>query len=156
MKRRLFNLAAGLSLGLALAVGALWVRSYWHKDRLTWDAGKTSQWITSFAGELMFARRSGLTDGPARWHYADLDLIREIGLPFQSPPTTWVERLGFVYINRAWSNGPGRPVRERGIGLPHGSLVLLLGVLPVWRVLAWRGARRSGQRGFAVGPASPA
>jgi hypothetical protein len=32
MKRRLFNLAAAVSLGMMLAVVALWVRSYWAAD----------------------------------------------------------------------------------------------------------------------------
>jgi hypothetical protein len=34
MKRRLFNLAAAVSLVMMLALAALWVRSYWARDAL--------------------------------------------------------------------------------------------------------------------------
>ena len=34
MKRRLFNLAAVVSLGMMLAFVGLWVRSYWRTDEI--------------------------------------------------------------------------------------------------------------------------
>jgi hypothetical protein len=34
MRRRLFNLAAAVSLGMMLAMTALWVRSFWQRDEV--------------------------------------------------------------------------------------------------------------------------
>ena len=39
VKRRLFNLVAGMSLILAVAVGVLWVRSYWWYETIMRDKG---------------------------------------------------------------------------------------------------------------------
>ena len=36
MRRRLFNLAAAVSLALCVATAALWVRSYWRRDSVQW------------------------------------------------------------------------------------------------------------------------
>jgi hypothetical protein len=46
-------------------------------------------------------------------------------------------------------------VYETLLMFPDWSLVLVLLVLPAWRGLAWRKARRGGRRGFEIRPPNP-
>jgi hypothetical protein len=51
VRRRLFNLAAAVSLALCVATGTLWARSYWREDQLTYFNGLDCDVIgSSFGG----------------------------------------------------------------------------------------------------------
>jgi hypothetical protein len=156
MKHCLFNLAAGLSLLLALMVVGLWGRSYWHIDTLMWEKGWFDHSIHSFSGSLEYAMREGLRRGSFDWHYSHLALKQAMRIQLIVPAATWYGRLGFSYSHRIWTNLPGGPVHDIDLAVPDWSLMLLLSVLPLWRGWAWHEARRGGQRGFSVGPAGPA
>ena len=54
MRRKLFNLAAVISLLLFAAMAALWVRSYWVRD-VTLHDGARSRVIESNRGSIMFS-----------------------------------------------------------------------------------------------------
>jgi hypothetical protein len=62
MKRRLFNLAAAVSLGMMLAMVALWVRSYWRTDylvRVDSQNRVVNRWaVASQYGQIFFDRMS--------------------------------------------------------------------------------------------------
>jgi hypothetical protein len=103
MKRRLFNIAAVVSLMLCLASVAMWVRSYFVAD--LWTVGK--DWTRSGRSILFEARVHSTTGGveivgecghadqrvPDRAEVAYLSgPARE--LIFQSLDRTWPERLG--------------------------------------------------------------
>src|SRR4051812_47716896 len=67
MRRRLFTLAAAVSLLLCLATAALWVRSYWrgyglqHADPITARPYIMIQWIGVNSGRLIYY--SGTSQG---------------------------------------------------------------------------------------------
>jgi hypothetical protein len=156
MTHRLFNLAAGVSLLLALAVGGLWVRSGWHWDSIVRREGLTGQTIGSCAGRVWYARESGIPRGPLAWHYRHLPASTALQGGLLDLSRTWYGGLGFACRRYTLGMGGRQFVYETLWMLPDWSLVLLLAVLPVWRGWAWRRARQSSGRGFAVGPAGPA
>lgn len=66
MRRRLFNLAAAVSLLLLVCVVVLWVRSYWVADQFLFRGTKNTGWIASDRGTMLLfhrARVSGEDDG---------------------------------------------------------------------------------------------
>src|SRR3954454_16900003 len=77
MKRKLFTLAAAVSLLLCLATAGLWVRSYWVCDSAsftTHDDARMRQWWMAFdRGYVVIAHfKIGLKEATSRWpntHY---------------------------------------------------------------------------------------
>jgi hypothetical protein len=92
MKRRLFNLAAALSLVLCLATAALWVRSYYVSDQFGYTNG--GPWIG------MTSERAGIS--LAYKHYHNHTLPNK-GLEYRASPRPSPRQistfLGFFYWN---------------------------------------------------------
>ena len=59
MKRRLFNLAAALSLLLCVASVGLWVRSYWRTDVVVWPVRHSECCLLVSKGWAAFVRIDG-------------------------------------------------------------------------------------------------
>ena len=108
MKRRVFNLAAALSLMLCLATVALWVRSYWVRD----DVMYRSVNVWSVIGQCRFVTASPRTG--FRWemdtnvprkedysHYAAFSFERDGGRPHLCVPHWFVACL-FAAVPTAW------------------------------------------------------
>ena len=158
MKRRLLNLLAALSLLLCVAVAVVWVRSYWHFDKLTLSWNRPSaesqrsdaEFVTvgSWPGRVVFAavRVAGADARWFQWAASDTPSIRDPGLH--------LARGGWAYNRRAtgrrplfthhyrvrdasnpWTTGNGGSAlgTERSIAVPHWLLILLTAVAP----LAW-------------------
>jgi hypothetical protein len=89
MKQHLFNLAAEISLLLALMVAGLWGRSYWHWDSIVRREGLTGQTIGSYAGRVWYARESGIPRGGLAWHS-------------YHPPTSPALQLDLSDLSRTW------------------------------------------------------
>jgi hypothetical protein len=53
VRRRLFNLAAAVSLGLMLALVGLWVRSYWRSDAIVCFGTSRMVAAQGYAGMLI-------------------------------------------------------------------------------------------------------
>jgi hypothetical protein len=158
MKRCLLNLLTALSLLLCVAAVALWVRSYWHFDKLTlWRNRPSAQsqrsdaeivTVGSMPGRVLFAavRVAGADARWFEWAYSDTPSIRDPGLHLAGG--------GWAYNRRAtrqmplftahyqvrdasspWTTGNGGSAlgTERSITVPHWLLILLTAVAP----LAW-------------------
>ena len=145
MKRRPLNLFTALSLLLCVAVGALWVRSFWSRDVLAWtDERGDGHVITNpgIAGGIEWSKRQ--VDSPARggrrltWHATPRDnTTAYVGIR----PT----RLGFgaerftLFVSMTHAS-PGRATRQMdwtGVVVPHWALLLALGALPAARGATW-------------------
>src|SRR4051812_6993795 len=64
VRRRLFNLAAAMSLVMMLAVVALWVRSHYESDVLNHDTSTFGCDLRSGIGEVAFGFRTGPKANP--------------------------------------------------------------------------------------------
>src|SRR5690349_3330940 len=135
MKRRLVNLAAAVSLGMMLAVVALWVRSYF------WDAYVTTEWgprgetrlfahVIRGSGFLGFHRHgSQKVLVPFYWSLSEI-------LPTPGP---WGEGFGTVHFSRfgfrLWT---GRDYSRFyvNVSIPMWFACLALSILPAARLSA--------------------
>jgi hypothetical protein len=74
VKRRLFNVLAGVSLVLCVAMATIWIRSTHVADSFGWGNAKNYHFIDLDSGRIVFW--SGWGDGmppPAeRWHYRSM------------------------------------------------------------------------------------
>ncbi len=151
MKRKLFNLAAALSLLLCVAVCVLWVRSYRVADGIirqsSAQSGIGSQWTWSSSGWFSagfgrFNSRSRMRLGPNGFH-----------LEHRSPPQialprgTLARRLGFGCERQGfWGVYSGWMAWA-----PHWAIAILAGLpAALWLIANRRAARRLKGRGFAV------
>lgn len=151
MIRRLFTLAAALSVLLAFGVTASWVRSYWVFDRVscasyrcTWESFDArlqfSRWppgmprgassaVLASSGKIFVERRTYYSEPLAHskgWSWASDDSV--------IPSFSYLEAVtGDVARNGHWA------VRQASVR--HGALLLLLAVLPAAWLIAW--SRRS-------------
>jgi hypothetical protein len=120
MRRRLFNLAASVSLVLCVVTAALWVRSFWWMDSLHLYPSRTGIGIHSWRGVLTVQVIHPFTPafkiGPVIRRPAHE--LREELIP--SPP--W-HHLGIG--TNAWDVGSSH---YRNVYLRHGSVVLLFAV----------------------------
>jgi hypothetical protein len=142
VKRRLFNVAAAMSLVLWLGTVALWMRSYRFKDVLCYSCPPKTIGVGSIHGRVGFEwiTLQGAPTGPASagWYYttyADAD-------PPPMPSTGWLARLGFGYS----ANGASNPLFAITGGLlviPHWAVATVLAV-PSLRWF-WKRHRRAGR-----------
>jgi hypothetical protein len=150
MKRRLFNLAAAVSLLLAVAVGVLWVRSYTLSDQVVWRREDGVRFLRSAQGRVVVrlnifygsaaprplgnpGERYGLTYARGKAAPAGSDLMRVLLLCFDhnAKARHWA-RGGFAWSSR-------RSPRD----------LIAIAVAPFWSVaaataalpLAWGGTR---------------
>lgn len=152
MKRRLFNIAALLSLMLFVATAALWVRSYWAADeierfdeRLLAD-GTGRQSTTAFYSsrgyvawtEYRYIRPSEFFSGIARttWSHqsGESKWLGKTG--------NWIDRRGFGYGGESRAFVSGTITQWRYAWVPNWFLLLLTGLLPTIRFIhRWRSRR---------------
>jgi hypothetical protein len=150
--RRLFTLATILSLLLAAAATAAWVRSYWVYDRVscasyrcTWESfdarlqfsrwppampGGASSAVLASSGKIFVERRiyhsEPLAASGQRWGWAsDENVIPSFS--YLQAVTADMTRSGHWAV--------------RQVSVRHGALLLLLALLPAAWLIAW--SRRS-------------
>ena len=133
MKRRLFNLAAAVSLGMMIAVIALWVRSHWRDDTLLWQdnfrESLRKSWISSTDGFFIVAqsRISVGSSAPSHeWHYTSnpvnriddawIAAFQYMGIRnFRVPH--WLVAAGLAVFPLSWLVGHHRRRRRASLGL---------------------------------------
>jgi hypothetical protein len=148
VKRRVVKLAAAASLVLCIATVALWVRSYWRLDDVSYRFDRKRCRVQSLRGEVdvsvhrfykvpeSLPVRQGVSHSSS--DTANRQYRTLLDLPDWEPTSDAYSGgsfLGFGYVSGSSSSG-----LTRGIGVPHWSLALLFAILPVLRV---RGATRS-------------
>ena len=150
MKRRLLNLAAAVSLLLAVAVVFLWVRSHRRLEQLT-RFGKTStedsQWaVTSDYSNLEFSIALSSRNGPPRapWDkYQYLDSARP-GSPIPSVPIMirlpWFPFPPFRFEHYVIPGSP--PADVKSITIAYWLLLPPTLILPTIAIVRHRRRRR--------------
>ena len=130
MKRRLFNLAAAVSLLLCVATLALWVRSYWHGDSLH----RVSITQTEFSQQAISSHAGVM----------NVDLLR---YPDARPELTG-RRHSFW---RIWASEPNVALASFDysqndsllrFGFPHWLAAILFAILPALHLRALIRSRR--------------
>jgi hypothetical protein len=123
VKRRLFNLAAAVSLVFCVAVCALWVRSYWAVDGISnernGEHGGKEIAVGSLRGRvlMMSLGRDDLWPGIRGWEWSHRPVGNGDGDDSEdwTPPRRW---HGFGYTQ--WGHRTNRFVV---VAIPHWSLV---------------------------------
>ena len=144
MKRRLFNLAAALSLLLCVAMVLLWVRSHLKFTDVFFfqTAGGNSLYVFSELARIDLSLGT-VSGGPPRrqanWQSSHTDAW------FASPPpgvSVWY-RLHFRRLERWTLRHGDQSVSMRGIMLPLWFPASAFSLLPaVWLARAWKRKRR--------------
>ena len=131
MKRRVFNLAAGVSLLLCFATVGLWARSYRHGDFVCVIGWRTLCDFASTSGQLHVE-----VSGTAASSGMDFNTREPQYILSQDAPPRSLNFLGFDFVHG--------PVPNYGyfhfyiVGMPHWFVALLLLLLP----LKWTLRRR--------------
>ena len=155
VKRYLFNVVAGLSLLLCVAIAGLWVRSYCVLDGLQWNSQHRAYVLNSSRGLLLLVvdvNQSSIPGGFRNWFAPGMTY--GTGSPYDLP----------AYLADTMANAEPMPLYcyywhgfgfyrfDRLLGVPETDIVLplwvllgLLLVLPVFRLIAHAGkSKRSG------------
>ena len=138
MKRRLFNLAAAVSLGMMLAVVGLWVRSYFALDNVSYDfsddqPGIDVVGITSSKGVLSLFRQVHRNA-----EYAP-GFRRVVSDP-------WSMRDTPAWRTFAIDRRYGKLGVTKFVYVPHWSLALLCTIVPTCRFFSPHRRRTKRQR----------
>ena len=147
MRRRLFTILAGGSLVLWLAVSALWLRSYWASDRVSWDQGEGVVTVGASRGRLWVRH---LHPVPHRDH--GLHYHRDEPETIETARPSWADEHfstpGFTFSSgRFW--WAGTDVSEAVVDF--WLLATLLAVPPLlWLGTRWRQRRLMRVEGFRV------
>jgi hypothetical protein len=161
MKRRLFNLAAAISLVLCVSTAALWVRSYGAPEEFVWHGhdGDVGFFATQQGTALFAANRGPREVWPAEWYG-----LRHTRDPRAFPVVAALSRMHSLSIDRGdeyvmWSRGGFgwyyyQP-RSRGYSLrraivPFWALTLATAMLPIGWVAHRLHARRSARLGLCT------
>ena len=143
--RVLRGVAAAASLGLCVAAGALWVRSYFVGDGVVWKPGDAPPYYRAYAGRGVVRLGSGEYDfdhAPYLDYSASPTPVRQTGFH----PGTLAHRLSFDF--HRGPDSKGMPTRDALF--PLWSVVLAAGVPPaLWarRVRRDRTRRRRATAG---------
>ena len=141
MKRRLLNLLTALSLLLCVAVGVLWVRSYWATDVICYQVLHGKQYDyhpTETELRTGRGRLSVRTSRPPRWIAYRPDspwsvgTSRPLAISISGTDTLWT-RLGFGLDNH-WSATEGIGPWLRVV-VPFWLPAALCAVLPALRLM---------------------
>jgi hypothetical protein len=160
MKRRLFNLAAAVSVVLCVATVTLWVRGRGRVDSVAYrffdDDGQSvgSAEFRLGVGKiaLTFMLWSEVREAlDARYRGFSFDSIIVPPQSLTSTPRNLAERLGFTFFHRAEASATQKSPRRRFslyvIVVPAWGLVLITAILPIVHTIRFvrdRGHRRSG------------
>ena len=124
MKRRLFNVAAAVTLVIGVAMVPLWVRSYRCADHVALIAAHTYLSISFCRGQLHVELGGTAASSDVIWNTREPQYVLLAGLPEPS-----IDLFGFDFLH-AVSNDWGH-FNFWIIGMPYWFVMLLLGVLPV-------------------------
>jgi hypothetical protein len=170
MRRKLFNLAAAMSLVLCVATAVFWVRSYWGSDYVEFE--KVSPPLQS--GSVNINIQTGLgrvqVQGLAQvyppeiykswarervgrgWTMAAAGRMSYAARPdFDPNPCPFYSKavVGFQSANH-FQKPYGLPGIFRGVVIPLWSICILLGALPVYRFMKWYHLRERARRGLCA------
>jgi hypothetical protein len=128
MMRHLFNLFAGASLFLCIAVAVLWARSYWRMDTLIWGGeDRPTRILSSTPGRISGAIIDGVThDQRFEW--------RINGVEGQSFPDPAGSIAGFYFAKGSITLKihPGMPsMRTWAFQVPYWCPTLLATIAPI-------------------------
>jgi hypothetical protein len=137
MKRRLLNLLTALSLVVCVAAGAVWVRSHWAGDYLSWGDKRGLTGVITGRGDVMIYRESVVVDGVEmgdwawgrKWESREPSDLGKMRPAYTRPH---FDRFGFRYE----TGQRGQEVRNVGVYVPVWPLALASSVLPaawLWR-----------------------
>jgi hypothetical protein len=146
MRRRLFNLAAAISLVLCATTGAMWGRSYAAQDQITIRLGPSPTSIHVFHAHGSVAStvtRSVIYDVPA-WRAKVTSSDEPVKLY-----EYWHSRSPIVHAGGFSVVGPQSVGEGGGVLVPHWFLLLATAALPALaarRVWGRRRARRAGEQ----------
>ena len=141
MRRRLFNLAAAVSLVLCVSAVAMWVRSHYRFDNICYGSrldprvGQRFWYLSSGSGYLCYHRDfSSVPRWTAGWSVTASPIA---GLPVDLPSivrTSGREWHGFGYLSRESVTRGATPQTRRWFALlaPHWSVFALFTSLPLW------------------------
>jgi len=145
LSRILLNAGTTVSLGLCVAAGGLWVRSYWVGEAVYSEAPSFRLAILSSKGQCSAFRTSypeSTANGPTRWKYSNRGMWAEVtrrpGLYRADPGVRCYGPVaGFGLFDKpAAPTSTGPATRE--VFFPYWSLVLLTAARPA----AWYARRR--------------
>src|SRR4051794_38450915 len=124
MKRRLFTIAAALSLLLCVIVIVFWIRSGHRYETLLREAPDTRASLASTGGHLALAIeiRRPRESTPSHAHYE----AQSLSIPppgYMMEPQHWYEHLGFRFHHERYLIA-GRQLRRMGASLPYWFLTL--------------------------------
>ena len=143
--RNLLNALTVLSLLLALAAAALWVRSYWVGDGFVWKPSDADRaYYRAYVGRGV-ARVGGGAYPFDRTGHFDYGADRPPTRPTGFHPRCFAARLGFDY--HRGSDAQGQPFVD--VLFPIWALLLCAAVLPSCRVVSLRRDLRSRRRSAA-------
>jgi hypothetical protein len=149
MKALVKNIAAWGSLLVAITVMVLWVRSDCYYEVVVREGGNRMELWMNARGRLAYFVQQGVPLKDVSWEYEKGSF--DAYLP-EMPQSTWYERLGFGFTETYWNDGPQWPVHQIDVMVPDWAAIVLLFILPAWRISAWR-RRVFAARGFEVAPA---
>ncbi len=139
MRRKLFNIAAVLSLVLCVATVAIWIRSHRRSDELCWCSSTTGYIpvvsVQSGEGSAMFVYHPTLPKDRLTFHFQSTPINTFPGWDW--PGTSALNRLGFY----------GRWGLDRVVFLPFWAVLLVSSFLPA----IWLGCQRRRSRRRKLG-----
>ena len=152
LARHAFTVLSLLSLLLCVAVGVLWVRSYWVADQVihwTPSGVPVSHTLWSTRGNLALQRWEPPADLPV--HVSKRGWSSWHGPAGENDPTPYLASrgthrlLGVTYFDYTWTgtSSPFAGVRERGVLVPYWLVLAVFGALPAVRWLTTRRRRRA-------------
>jgi hypothetical protein len=121
VKRRLFNVMAAMSLALCISVTALWSRSYWYSDEITYRGPVNAIKLRSYYGTFYFITSRFMVVLPGWTHIFDSRYYPE--------ESGWTDQADVIW--RA----------------PYLSMFVWSALPPYWRfLLRWVGRRAQQKR----------
>src|SRR4051812_1240509 len=158
VKRRLMNILAAASMLISIGTCALWVRSYWEWDGVTWRIGvqrrnEYQYWEVRIGSEIRVLQFSLNCNPSPRYMGGSRNKVSYKHMPADdlTGPEHQVlwdgwrkSALGFglmhAYRNTGYSN--------RSVLVPHWFLALVFAALPGVRFYRWMKMRRRQKRGL--------
>ena len=145
MKRRLFNIVTAMSLLFFVAIGPLWVRSYWIADNLESyrDRDLRSIGAISVQGTL----------GCAVGHFQNPPAAGTVlhgWVPMPVRPGTFFLTPGWTYVGFGILNINFPGVRATAVFVPHWFALGLSVLLPARWFRGWRRDRSARRRGLCL------
>ena len=134
VRRRLFTLCAALSLLLCVAVGVLWVRSYWVADVVSVAGGPpppafSSEWyVRSNTGFLCFARNDNSSFG---FDTRPLGWTSHSPFPDFNRPVAQLRKPSFVLGPLSVGGTASPTMRHAAVKFPHWLPAALTAAAPL-------------------------